>query len=94
MCCSRKKAKIMGKNKACEKRCKSSKSWEKGRKSKACENSTLLFFVIAFFKNFFGKDVLLLQRQKTLSKKIQANVREIKSLIVKWRLKKKVSNSM
>ena len=91
MCFSRKKAKIMGKSKACEKRWKSSKSWEKARHVKI---QHCFFSSSPFFKNCFGKDVLHLQSQKTLWKKMQANLREIKSLIVKWRLKKKVSNFM
>ena len=70
MCFSRKKAKFMGKSKACEKRWKSSKSWEKARHVKI---QHCFFTSSPFFKNFFGKDVLLWQKKKTLSKHIQVN---------------------
>ena len=51
----------MGKSKAGEKRWKSSKSWEKARHVKI---QHCFFASSPFFKNFFGKDVLLRQRKK------------------------------
>ena len=51
----------MGKNKACEKRWKSSKSWEKARHVKI---QHCFFASSNFFKNSFGKDVLLQPKKK------------------------------